>query len=142
MQDAVFPLRLLAWWTIILPPVALVLCVFWSLLMYYDKVVLIVMAITHSQLPLPPQATYTHCEMTEVLPSISAVIGGFEWQRFIWTFSVAITTGPRLAFCYLQRANLREKFNSKLGAIRLNFFLNCVEIVSLLTLSLGKDLEK
>ena len=80
--------------------------------------------------------------MTEVLPSISAVIGGFEWQRFIWTFSVAITTGPRLAFCYLQRANLREKFNSKLGAIKLNFFLNCVEILSLLTLSLGKDLEK
>ena len=89
-----------------------------------------------------PQATYTHCEMTEVLPSISAVIGGFEWQRFIWTFSVAITTGPRLAFCYLQRANLREKFTSKLGAIKLNFFLNCVEILSLLTLSLGKDLEK
>ena len=80
--------------------------------------------------------------MTEVLPSISAVIGGFEWQRFIWTFSVAITTGPRLAFCYLQRANLREKFNSKLRAIKLNFFLNCVEIVSLLTLSLGKGLEK
>ena len=88
------------------------------------------------------QATYTHCEMTEVLPSISAVIGGFEWQRFIWTFSVAITTGPRLAFCYLQRANLREKFNSKLSAIKWNFFLNCVEIISLLTLSLGKDLEK
>ena len=88
------------------------------------------------------QATYTHCEVPELLPSISAVIGGFELPRFVWTFSVALTTGPRLVFSKLQQANLREKFNSKLSAIKWNFFLNCVEIISLLTLSLGKDLEK
>ena len=38
MQDAVLSLRLIAGWTVSLPPVALVVCVLWSLLMYYDKV--------------------------------------------------------------------------------------------------------
>ena len=53
MQDAVFPLRLLAWWTITLPPVALVLCVLWSVLMHYEKVMAMVKVIQishHSEL--------------------------------------------------------------------------------------------
>jgi len=82
------------------------------------------------------KATYTHCEVPELLPSISAVIGGFEVQRFVWTFSVAFTTGPRLVFCKLQQANLREKFNSKTTWIKWNLYLNYAEILSLLTLSL------
>ena len=88
------------------------------------------------------QATYTHCEVPELLPSISAVIGGFELPRFVWTFSVALTTGPRLVFSKLQQANLRDKFSSKSKWIQLNFYVNIAEILSLLTLSLGKVLEK
>ena len=88
------------------------------------------------------QATYTHCEVPELLPSISAVIGGFELPRFVWTFSVALTTGPRLVFSKLQQANLREKFSSKSKWIQFNFYVNIAEILSLLTLSLGKVLEK
>jgi len=123
MQDAVLSLRLIAVWTISLPPVALVVCVLGTLLLHYDK------------------ATYTHCEVPELLPSISAVIGGFDLPRFVWTLSVALTTGPRLVFCKLQQANLREKFNSKSTWIKWNFYFNIAEILSLLTLSLGKAFE-
>ena len=38
MQDAVLSLRLIAVWTISLPPVALVVCVLGTLLLHYDKV--------------------------------------------------------------------------------------------------------
>ena len=140
MQDAVLSLRLIARWTVSLPPVALVVCVLWSLFMYYDKVWSSVS--TDSLHLYILQATYTHCEVPELLPSISAVIGGFELPRFVWTFSVALTTGPRLVFSKLQQANLREKFSSKSKWIQLNFYVNIAEILSLLTLSLGKVLEK
>ena len=140
MQDAVLSLRLIARWTVSLPPVALVVCVLWSLLMYYDKVGVVSRQTLYISTSL--QATYTHCEVPELLPSISAVIGGFELPRFVWTFSVALTTGPRLVFSKLQQANLREKFSSKSKWIQLNFYVNIAEILSLLTLSLGKVLEK
>ena len=81
------------------------------------------------------------CEVPELLPSISSVIGGFEAQKFLWTFSVAITTGPRLIFCKLIQANLSEKFSSFRRIIRVNYFLNVTEILCLLTLSLVPSSE-
>ena len=143
MQDAVLSLRLIAGWTISLPPLALVLCVLGTLLLQYDKVPPPISAPSLAILTSLPtyQATYTHCEVPELLPSISAVIGGSDLPRFVWTLSVALTTGPRLVFCKLQQANLREKFNSKSTWIQCNFYFNCAEILSLLTLSLGKVLE-
>ena len=123
MQDAGFSLRLLSQWTILLPPVSLIICILWSLTYNYDK------------------ATYTHCEVPELLPSISSVIGGFELQRYIWTFSVAITTGPRLVFCKLQQANLSEKFSHFRRTIAWNYYINVAEILCLLTLSLVPSSE-
>ena len=123
MQDAGFSLRLLSQWTILLPPVSLIICILWSLVYNYDK------------------ATYTHCEVPELLPSISSVIGGFELQRYIWTFSVAITTGPRLVFCKLQQANLSEKFSHFRRTIAWNYYINVAEILCLLTLSLVPSSE-
>ena len=123
MQDAGLSLRAVARWTSLLPPVSLVSCILWSLTYNYDK------------------ATYTHCEVPELLPSISSVIGGFELQRFLWTFSVAMTTGPRIVFCKLQQNNLSEKFISFKRIIKWNFYLNVTEILCLLTLSLVPSSE-
>ena len=123
MQDAGFALMLLAHGTVFLPPASLVLCILWSLVFNYEK------------------ATYTHCEVPELLPSISSVIGGFELQRFIWTLNVSLTTVPRLLFCWLQQANLRDKFSSYRKIIVTNFWLNVTEILCLLILSLVPSSE-
>ena len=123
MQDAGWSLSAVARWTSLLPPVSLLSCILWSLIYNYDK------------------ATYTHCEVPELLPSISSVIGGFELQRFLWTFSVAITTGPRIVFCKLKQINLCEKYSSYKRTIKWNFYLNVTEILCLLTLSLVPSSE-
>ena len=123
MQDAGWSLRAVARWTSLLPPVSLLSCVLWSLAYNYEK------------------ATYTHCEVPELLPSISSVIGGFELQKFLWTFSVAITTGPRIVFCKLNEIDLSQKYSSYKTFIQWNFNLNVTEILSLLTLSLVPSSE-
>ena len=73
--------------------------------------------------------------------SFLTLLGGFlkniyQCLRFTWTFSVAITTGPRIVFCRLQQTNLSEKYSSFRCVIKLNYYLNLTEILSLLTLSL------
>ena len=123
MQDAGFPLRVIARWTSLLPPVSLVICVLWSLLNNFDK------------------ATFTHCKVPQILPSLSSVIGGFELQRFLWTLSVAITTGPRIVFCRLQQIHLNENYSNYKRFIQWNFNMNVTEILSLLTLSLVPSSE-
>ena len=124
MQDAGLSLRHIATWTILLPPASLVFCILASLIYDFDK------------------SVWTHCEMPELLPSISSVIGGnFHILKFIWTFSVAITTLPRMMFCKLQQSNLSEKYGSYRGIIKWNFYLNVTELLSLLTLSLVPSSE-
>jgi hypothetical protein len=54
-------------------------------------------------------ATRTHCNVTNFLPSVSAVIAGFEPQRFIWRFSFAIDSVPRYLIAYLQLQRLLHR---------------------------------
>ena len=117
MQDAGISLSCLARLTTALPAAALLACLATALLAQYEK------------------ATTTHCEVSEFLPSISAVVG-VEPQRFLWSAAIAVTTGPRLLFCQLQRSELATKFPSHQAAVRLNTGLNTLEILALLTLSL------
>merc|ERR1712130_971768 len=72
---------------------------------------------------------------------MGSVIGGFELQKFIWTFSMGVTTGPRIVFCKLQQLNLNEKFKDFRKTIRWNYYLNVTEILCLLTLSLVPSSE-
>jgi len=110
-------LRLLSHVTIFLPVFALFFCIVLSMIVDYEK------------------ATYTHCEVKEFLPSISAVIGGFNPQKFIWSISIAIITGPRLIIAKLNQNYLLDHCPSKISSVRFNYFLNNVEILSLMTLS-------
>ena len=123
MPGAGLPLRFIARWTSLLPPFSLVICVLWSLLYNFDE------------------ATFTHCKVPQLLPSISSVIGGFELQKFLWTFSVAITTGPRIVFCKLNEIDLSQKYSHYKTFFQWNFILNVTEILSLLTLSLVPSSE-
>jgi hypothetical protein len=55
------------------------------------------------------KSTRTHCKVPNVLPSISAVIAGFEPQRFIWRLSFALNSTPRYLIAYLQLQRLLNR---------------------------------
>ena len=74
MQDAGVSLRSVAWWTVFLPPASLVFCVLASLIYDYEE------------------AVSTHCEVSELLPSISSVIGSFDILRSLVYILQLLTT--------------------------------------------------
>ncbi|KAJ8937268.1 hypothetical protein NQ314_011974 [Rhamnusium bicolor] len=81
-------------------------------------------------------ATYTHCQVYNMLPSISAAIGNFSPQREIWQGAIAIHAVPRfyIAFEYLHH-HYSVLFPQDLWIGQIAFFLNIVENVALIILS-------
>lgn len=63
--------------TVSLPFFAFVFCVVWSLLHFFER------------------STSTHCGVTNWLPSISAAIGNYQPQRFVWQFAILVHALPR-----------------------------------------------
>lgn len=85
-------------------------------------------------------ATRTHCNASNVLPSISASIAGFEPQRFIWRLSFALDSTPRYIIAYLQLQRLLNRHHiayPKLYRIiqKLNSFIHFLELTFLLLLT-------
>ncbi|CAF1575973.1 unnamed protein product [Rotaria sp. Silwood1] len=77
-------MRHFLWFVYILPCFALFSCVSLSLMKDFEK------------------STRTHCNVSNFLPSISASIGEYEPQRFIWRFCFALNSIPRYVIAYLQ----------------------------------------
>ena len=117
MKDAGISIRHMFVFIITLPSVTLVSCVALALTLDYEK------------------AIYTHCEVDELLPSISAAIGSFHTLRFIWSITVALITGPRLFIARLNRSYLIDVCSDKPYAVNFVYSLNILEILSLMTLS-------
>ena len=55
------------------------------------------------------EATYTHCNVTNIVPSISASIGTFSPQTQIWQACVYIHSVPRFLLHYIYWNYFRER---------------------------------
>ncbi|XP_055594786.1 post-GPI attachment to proteins factor 2-like [Uranotaenia lowii] len=105
--------------TVMFPVVGFLFCVVWSLLYNFD------------------QANSTHCLVYNFLPSLSAAIGNYQPQRFVWQFCVLIHAPPRYAIAFLYKnfhVGLLGKRRKELAYLAC--ILNIVELSSLVGLTL------
>ncbi|XP_051537718.1 post-GPI attachment to proteins factor 2 [Myxocyprinus asiaticus] len=113
------PFTRLAVITVCLPLLGLVTCIVLSLLNHYND------------------ATYTHCEVSNYLPSINAAIS-LTPERYIWHFSIGLHSAPRflVAATYLSfyRGQFPRRLTEHLLSV-LTFLLALCENVGLLLLT-------
>lgn len=101
--------------TLALPLGGFTFCVLWSMLYNFDD------------------STSTHCNVPNYLPSVSASIGAYSPQKYIWRLTVALHSAPR----YLVSVTYYKLFHSSPCLLT----LNCVEVSSLLGLSIISSTE-
>lgn len=110
--------------TVMFPVVGFLFCVVWSLLYNFE------------------QANATHCLVYNFLPSLSAAIGNYQPQRFVWQFSVLVHAPPRYAIAFLYKnfhvGLLRKR--SK-GLAKLACLLNITELSSLVGLTMWTSIS-
>lgn len=112
--------------TVSLPLTGFAFCLLWSVFVDFEA------------------ATFTHCEVDQIAPSISSVIGGFTPQKQVWNTCIGISSTPRillavLYFRYFQERLAVGRRTSKL--VTFNFVLNVIENLSLLGLSFVSSSE-
>ncbi|BES94956.1 post-GPI attachment to proteins factor [Nesidiocoris tenuis] len=107
-----------AWITCLLPFTAFVFCIIWSLMYNFED------------------STFTHCKVQNFLPSISAAIGNYRTQRFVWGTAIAIHALPRFMFAGFHRQYYRDVLNPKAQKLALAAcILNVIENIALIGLT-------
>ena len=93
-------------------------------------------------------ANSTHCNVYNILPSISASISKFYPQIAVWRLLIGIDSFPRyfIAYVYFHNYYLPKKEYLKYsycyeGLIRIAFFIHIIELTSLLLLSYISSVE-
>lgn len=106
-------------WAVVCPPLfAFLFCIIYSVVFHFTP------------------ATYTHCHVYNVLPSISAAIGNFSPQREIWQLAIVVQAIPRfyVAIMYLQlhqrKSYARDTYLGNFACV-----FNVVENLALIILS-------
>ncbi|XP_023339380.1 post-GPI attachment to proteins factor 2 [Eurytemora carolleeae] len=112
--------------TVSLPFFAFLFCISYSFFNHYDWV------------------TKTHCNVWNIAPSISASIGHFTPQKYVWKLCIALHSAPRLLLCqmyhtYMFKNIIREKTVQQMALLSCTF--NVAEVFSLLLLSLVPSIE-
>lgn len=102
-----------------LPLGAFLFCVVWSVM--FDFV----------------RSTYTHCDVSNYLPSVSAAIGNYEPQKTVWRLAIILHMPFRLAVAKMYLKYYREHIrrNRRMFGI-LACTLNIIEDFALFSLSL------
>ncbi|KAL5279368.1 PGAP2.2 family protein [Megaselia abdita] len=122
--SAKIPFGKFAIYVVSLPLFSFLFCVIWCVLFYFER------------------STATHCSVRNYLPSISAAIGNYQPQRFIWQLAICVHFIPRLVIAkvYLDfYIEVIRKDRMHLAKIALS--LNVVENFALLVLSLWTSSE-
>ncbi|RWS20094.1 post-GPI attachment to proteins factor 2-like protein [Leptotrombidium deliense] len=99
----------------LLPLCAFVFCVFWSVAVHFNA------------------STSTHCNVANLLPSVSAATGSFTPQKYVWKIAICVHTVPRLLVSFM--------FFTLKNSSKLIFGLSVIEVISLLVLSLVSSSE-
>lgn len=107
-----------------IPFFSFVFCVAWSLWNYFER------------------ATATHCGVRNYLPSISAAIGNYQPQRFVWQLAILMQLTPRLTviYQYYKLYGVIVRKNRRPIAYTACIF-NVVENLALLGLSLWTSID-
>lgn len=79
------PFRWMVWWGCGLPAGAFLSCLFLALNLHFEA------------------ATRTHCGVPNFLPSISAIVGSYQPEMFIWRLCIALHCLPRFALAFVYR---------------------------------------
>merc|ERR1712029_677415 len=91
-------------------------------------------------------STYTHCEVYNFAPSISAAIGSFVPQKYIWQSAIALHTAPRFLFEVLYNQLFHQRLTYLTTAtrrlVKVAFWLASIEIIALLGLSVVSSQEE
>lgn len=107
-----------AWFTVTLPFLAFVFCVVWSVFYNFE----------HS--------TSTHCQVYNLLPSVSAAIGHYKPQRDIWKTAIALQAIIRiLVFMMYYRYYKEYIYNWARYLSNIALVMYFIENTSLVTLS-------
>lgn len=88
--------------------------------------------------------TRTHCNVWNIAPSISASIGNFAPQKYVWKTCIALHSGPRLLICQMYHAYMAQNMFRASYVQQLALFsctLNVAEVFSLVFLSLVPSIE-
>lgn len=68
-----------------LPAVAVFLCLVLSILLHWKE------------------ATQTHCNVSNWLPSVSAAVASYSPERYIWRFLIGLHTTPRIIIAFASK---------------------------------------
>ncbi|CAH1408203.1 unnamed protein product [Nezara viridula] len=112
------PVSKAAWITCLLPFTSFVFCIIWSLMYNFED------------------STFTHCKVQNFLPSISAAIGNYKTQRFVWGTAIAIHALPRFMFAAIYRQYYRDVLTEKAQKLATTAcILNVIENLALIGLT-------
>lgn len=105
--------------TVGLPFNAFIFCVHWSTVYNFRE------------------STATHCQVDNYLPSVSAAIGSFSPQKWVWMAAILLHYVPRLHIARLYYSYHRSVLNhTSLRLVRATWLLNVVEVTCLVGLTL------
>lgn len=112
------PFKSFAVGTVLLPLVGLIACLFISLVYHFEE------------------ATFTHCRVSNYLPSISAAISQMP-ERYVWRCCIGLHSAPRylVAFAYLSFYRRRFEKLPELVLSWLAFIFSLAENTGLLLLT-------
>jgi len=102
-------------------------CVTWSFIFDYEN------------------STKTHCEVENFAPSISAAIGSFLPQKYVWQVAIALHIVPRFLFLWMYKQFYKSRISvitpRIYWLIQVTICFNLLELVSLLGLTLVSSQE-